>query len=422
MYCRKCGTQLAEGANFCPSCGEKVAMPVKETTVPNPTEGIISEAMPRTVDCPYCRGKLYFSNFRPNFPVTCSICKKDFMTPMENNSEAVPKIMDCPFCKTKLNVTKFSPNSMVSCSTCKNTFKIPSPGASPEINASSSKPLSTSIGKKKVGNRTGIFVLVSLLFILYVIGAVYEKCTTSTPSTSNSQTASAPIAQNTTPTPTPAEPTPTPIPANSDENKNGLSEQNRMKIYVEINKADERGGKAALPLFADKERWVDYVEKMTKKFRQEIAKKYRISMKQIDDIYEEGISRHWSQLTSSEEKKWESENKKFFSEVEAEKKKRESDEKKREMEAERKGPEPELDAWDGAALCVKYWLKNKMNDPDSFKIISSSSVFDKGSYWTVRVKYRAKNLFGGYVVESKVVNFRNDKNSPTECTILKVQD
>ncbi len=67
-------------------------------------------------------------------------------------------------------------------------------------------------------------------------------------------------------------------------------------------------------------------------------------------------------------------------------------------------------SWDASVYQVENYLKNKyLSDPDSYKSISWSEVVklteskEKGfACYQVRHKYRAKNAFGGYVVEEKL--------------------
>jgi len=59
--------------------------------------------------------------------------------------------------------------------------------------------------------------------------------------------------------------------------------------------------------------------------------------------------------------------------------------------------------WDGSVYQVKSWLKSNLKDPSSLKFIEWSKVFrESNGEFSVRVKYRAKNSFGGYSVENKV--------------------
>jgi hypothetical protein len=59
--------------------------------------------------------------------------------------------------------------------------------------------------------------------------------------------------------------------------------------------------------------------------------------------------------------------------------------------------------WDGSVFQVKSWLEDNLKDPKSLEYIEWSAVqkTDDGGF-IVRVKYRAKNSFGGYVIENKV--------------------
>lgn len=65
--------------------------------------------------------------------------------------------------------------------------------------------------------------------------------------------------------------------------------------------------------------------------------------------------------------------------------------------------------WDSSVRQVKDYLKENLKDPNSYESIEWSNVVKQsdGSF-RVRHKYRAKNSFGGYVVENKV--FALDSN------------
>ena len=60
-------------------------------------------------------------------------------------------------------------------------------------------------------------------------------------------------------------------------------------------------------------------------------------------------------------------------------------------------------SYDGSVRQVKTYLKRNLKDPDSFEAIEWSPLNKQsnGGY-SVRCKYRAKNSFGGYVVENQV--------------------
>jgi RNA polymerase subunit RPABC4/transcription elongation factor Spt4 len=60
-------------------------------------------------------------------------------------------------------------------------------------------------------------------------------------------------------------------------------------------------------------------------------------------------------------------------------------------------------SYDGSVRQVELWLKQHLNDPDSFKAIEWSPVAKaKDGNFVVRVKYRAKNSFGAYVISQKL--------------------
>ena len=63
----------------------------------------------------------------------------------------------------------------------------------------------------------------------------------------------------------------------------------------------------------------------------------------------------------------------------------------------------ENSGWDDSVSQVKDWVTANVKDPDSLQFIEWSPVIQQGNgELMVRVKYRAKNSFGGYVVEHKL--------------------
>lgn len=62
----------------------------------------------------------------------------------------------------------------------------------------------------------------------------------------------------------------------------------------------------------------------------------------------------------------------------------------------------ENSAWDGSVSQVKKYLRNTLKDPSSYKSIDWGNVVKTKNGYMVRHKYRAKNSFGGYVVENNV--------------------
>ena len=76
------------------------------------------------------------------------------------------------------------------------------------------------------------------------------------------------------------------------------------------------------------------------------------------------------------------------------------------------GSKPKNSVWDAAIKPVVDYLKANLKDPDSLEFIEWSQVIlqevQGKKYWAVRVKYRAKNSFGGYVVEEKLALIQHD--------------
>ena len=70
------------------------------------------------------------------------------------------------------------------------------------------------------------------------------------------------------------------------------------------------------------------------------------------------------------------------------------------------GAEPPRNSpWDSSVRQVERWLKAHLKDPDSYQSIEWSRVVARPGTpcpYTVRHKYRAKNSFGGYVIENKL--------------------
>lgn len=73
------------------------------------------------------------------------------------------------------------------------------------------------------------------------------------------------------------------------------------------------------------------------------------------------------------------------------------------------GKEPVTNSgWDGSVLGVKHYLKRTLKDPDSFEAIEWSAVLKLCDGYAVRLKYRAKNSFGGYVIDNSVFTLNPD--------------
>jgi len=67
-------------------------------------------------------------------------------------------------------------------------------------------------------------------------------------------------------------------------------------------------------------------------------------------------------------------------------------------------------AWDASVWQVEQWLKTNLKDPDSYEAIEWSKVVKRENRYMVRCKYRAKNSFGGYVIENKLFTLDSKGN------------
>lgn len=77
------------------------------------------------------------------------------------------------------------------------------------------------------------------------------------------------------------------------------------------------------------------------------------------------------------------------------------------------GPKPANSPWDGSVACVNDYLNKVLLDPYSVKYEEWSAVtfitYQDQNFWAVRIKYRAKNAFGAYILEEKVALIRNNQ-------------
>ena len=79
------------------------------------------------------------------------------------------------------------------------------------------------------------------------------------------------------------------------------------------------------------------------------------------------------------------------------------------------GPKPENSAWDGSVPCVVEHLKNTLHDYDSSKdytwyeptLVRSHET--GVPFWCVRVRFRAKNLMGAYILGDKAALIQKGK-------------
>ena len=84
------------------------------------------------------------------------------------------------------------------------------------------------------------------------------------------------------------------------------------------------------------------------------------------------------------------------------------EEVKQKLEHEKNLPKIQNSAWDGSVYQVENYLKKNLKDPDSYEGIEWSSVVEKDGNFQVRHKYRAKNSFGGYVIENCIFTLNKE--------------
>jgi len=77
------------------------------------------------------------------------------------------------------------------------------------------------------------------------------------------------------------------------------------------------------------------------------------------------------------------------------------------------GPKPKSSEWDGRVDAVVKYLRRNLNDYDSSEFVEWSPVTKlevKGEpFWVVRLKLRAKNAFGGYILKDTYYFIRQNE-------------
>lgn len=77
------------------------------------------------------------------------------------------------------------------------------------------------------------------------------------------------------------------------------------------------------------------------------------------------------------------------------------------------GPKPKNSEWDGRVDAVVKYLRRNLNDYDSSEFVEWSPVTKlkvKGEpFWVVRLKLRAKNAFGGYILKDTFYFIRQNE-------------
>src|ERR1019366_1164597 len=74
-----------------------------------------------------------------------------------------------------------------------------------------------------------------------------------------------------------------------------------------------------------------------------------------------------------------------------------------------RGQAPTNSAWDGSIHCVERYLKEAMNDPDSYQHMSTTEPVAVGAYWVVISRFRAKNGFGALTVHQATFKIQQDQ-------------
>lgn len=64
--------------------------------------------------------------------------------------------------------------------------------------------------------------------------------------------------------------------------------------------------------------------------------------------------------------------------------------------------------WDGSVWQVERYLERNLKDPDSFEAIDWFPVVKSDGAYLVRCRYRAKNSFGGFVIEDRLFQLSPD--------------
>ena len=76
---------------------------------------------------------------------------------------------------------------------------------------------------------------------------------------------------------------------------------------------------------------------------------------------------------------------------------------KKEQQKKEKKVKVENSPWDGSVYQAKKYIKSSLKDPSSYESIEWSPVQKTTDGYMVRHKFRAKNSFGGYVIEEYVI-------------------
>jgi hypothetical protein len=80
--------------------------------------------------------------------------------------------------------------------------------------------------------------------------------------------------------------------------------------------------------------------------------------------------------------------------------------------------EQQFSKWDGSHIKLERWVKENMNDPDSYEHVKTTYA-ENGTTISVIMEFRGKNAFGGVVKNSAIAEVDLDGNFVSTPTILK---
>lgn len=98
---------------------------------------------------------------------------------------------------------------------------------------------------------------------------------------------------------------------------------------------------------------------------------------------------------------------KTSAQIEAEKKKKEEDNKKKKEQERLNKIKAQFSVWDGSHTKFKEFIKNNMNDPDSFKHVETR-YSDNKTFILVSTKFKGTNTFGGIVTNTMMAKYSID--------------
>jgi hypothetical protein len=71
------------------------------------------------------------------------------------------------------------------------------------------------------------------------------------------------------------------------------------------------------------------------------------------------------------------------------------------------GSKPEMSAWDGHNRKIDDYIRESMNDPDSYKFVGAFEPRLSHGVWEVKYRFRGKNEFGGVITKTVFVKMKD---------------